>query len=224
MKPFRLALLSLVSATALLAADAVGWETLFNGTSTAKWRGYKQSDFPTKGWVVEDGALKVQGGGGDLVTRDQYGSFELLWEWKVSPGANSGLIYHVSEEFGASYETGPEYQILDDAKHGDGKNPKTSAGALYALIAPNANKQLKPVGEWNKSRLVIYGAHVQHWLNGKLIVQYDLGSPELKALIAQSKFKDMPKFAQVTSGHICLQDHGDAVWYRNIRVKRLEVK
>ncbi|HTH47946.1 MAG TPA: DUF1080 domain-containing protein [Candidatus Limnocylindria bacterium] len=233
MKALRIALLSLFSATALLAADAVGWETLFDGTSapaaalsTAKWRGYRQTGFPAKGWVVEGGALKVQagGGGGDLVTRDTYGSFELLWEWKVSEGANSGLIYHASEEFGASYETGLEYQLLDDAKHGDGKNPKTSAGALYALIAPNQDKQLRPVGEWNKSRLVIYGSHVQHWLNGKLIVQYDLASPELKALIAQSKFKDMPKFAQVADGHICLQDHGNDVWFRYIRVKRLEVK
>ncbi len=223
MKPLRLALLGLFSATALLAADAPAWETLFDGTSTAKWRGYKQTDFPAKGWVVEGGALKVQGGGGDLVTRDSYESFELLWEWKVSAGANSGVIYHVSEQFDASYQTGPEYQILDDAKHPDGQNPKTSAGALYALIAPNTDKQLRPVGEWNKSRLVIYGSHVQHWLNGKLIVQYDLASPELKELIGVSKFKDMPQFARVTSGHICLQDHGDAVWYRNIRVKRLEV-
>lgn len=226
MKPLRLALLGLLTATSLRAADAGAWETLFDGTSTAKWRGYKQTDFPAKGWAVEAGALKVEshGGGGDLVTREKFDSFELLWEWKVSEGANSGLIYHVSEEFGASYETGLEYQILDDAQHGDGKNPKTSAGALYALIACKAGKQLKPVGEWNKSRLVIYGAHVQHWLNGKLVVQYDLGSPELTALIAQSKFKAMPKFALEASGHICLQDHGDAVWYRNIRVKRLEVK
>jgi hypothetical protein len=226
MKPLRLALLSLLSASALLAADPAGWETLFDGTSTAKWRGFKKTDFPAKGWVVEGGALKVEagGGGGDLVTRDQYGSFELQWEWKVSEGANSGLMYHVSEAFGASYETGPEYQILDDAKHGDGKNPRTSAGALYALIAPNADKQLRPVGEWNKSRLVVHGQHVQHWLNGKLIVQYELGSPELKGLIAQSKFKDMPKFAQEPTGHICLQDHGNTVWYRNIRLKHLTVK
>lgn len=223
MKPLRLALLSLFSATALLAADAPLWETLFDGTSTAKWRGYKQTDFPAKGWVVEGGALKVQGGGGDLVTRDSYENFELLWEWKASEGANSGVMYHVSEQFDASYQTGPEYQILDDAKHPDGKNPKTSAGALYALIAPNKDKQLRPVGEWNKSMLMVYGSHVQHWLNGRLIVQYDLASPELKELIGVSKFKDMPQFARVTSGHICLQDHGDAVWYRNIRLKHLEV-
>ena len=226
MKTLRRTLLGLLTATSLLAADPGGWQALFDGTSTTNWRGYKQANFPTKGWVIEAGTLKVEskGGGGDLVTREKFASFELLWEWKVSEGANSGLIYHVSEEFGASYETGLEYQILDDTQHGDGKNPKTSAGALYALIAANAAKQLHPVGQWNKSRLVVYGPHVQHWLNGKLIVQFELGSPELKALIAQSKFKDMPKFAQEASGHICLQDHGDAVWYRNIRVKRLEVK
>ena len=224
MKPLRFAVLGLLTAAALHAADSGGWETLFDGASTAKWRGYKKTDFPAKGWVVEDGALKVLGGGGDLVTRQKYDSFELQWEWKVSPGANSGVIYHVSEEFGASYETGMEYQILDDSKHGDGKNPKTSAAALYALIAGNADKRLKPVGEWNKSRIVVQGPLVQHWLNGKLVVQYELGSPELTALIAQSKFKDMPKFARETLGHICLQDHGDPVWYRNIRVKRLDVK
>ena len=221
MKSLLLATLTLFTAHALLAADAGGWETLFDGTSTAKWRGYKQADFPAKGWVIEDRALKTQGGGGDLVSRDSFESFELLWEWKVSPGANSGVMYHVSEEFGASYETGPEYQILDDAKHADGKNPKTSAAALYSLVACNTEKQLKPVGEWNKSRLVVQGPLVQHWLNGKLVVQYELGSPELTALIAQSKFKSMPKFARETSGHLCLQDHGDPVWYRTIRVKRL---
>ena len=126
------------------------------------------------------------------------------------------------EEFGAPYETGPEYQVLDDAKHGDGKNPKTSAGALYALIACNEKKALRPVGEWNKSRLVISGTHGEHWLNGRQVVRYDLGSPEMQALIAGSKFKSMPKFAQEKSGHICLQDHGDAVWFRDIRVKRLQ--
>ena len=223
MKPLRFLALFLFTATLLRAADVGGWETLFDGVSTAKWRGYKQKDFPAKGWVVEGGALKVQGGGGDLVTREKFDHFQLQWEWKVSPGANSGVIYRVSEEFGASYETGPEYQILDDAKHADGKNPKTSAGALYALIAGDARKQLHPVGEWNKSLLIVQGPAVQHWLNGKLVVQYTLGSPELKALIAGSKFKDMPKFAQEPTGHICLQDHGDAVWYRNIRVKRLEM-
>jgi hypothetical protein len=157
MKPLRLVLLSLVTVSTLLAGEAPGWETLFDGTSTAKWRGFKRADFPAKGWVIENGALKVQAGvgGDDLVTRDEYGSFELLWEWKVSEGANSGLLYHASEEFGASYETGLEYQILDDAKHGNGKNPKTSAGALYALIAPGKEKHLQPVGEWNKSRLVV---------------------------------------------------------------------
>ena len=221
MKPFCSIVLSLLSATALLAADDAGWEKLFDGTSTAKWRGYKQTGFPAKGWTVEGGALKVLGGGGDLVTREKYESFELEWQWKVSPGANSGVMFHVSEDFGAPYETGPEYQVLDDAKHGDGKNPKTSAGALYALIACNEKKALRPVGEWNKSRLVISGTHGEHWLNGRQVVRYDLGSPEMQALIAGSKFKSMPKFAQEKSGHICLQDHGDAVWFRDIRVKRI---
>lgn len=199
-----------------------GWEVLFDGKDTSKWRGYKQDKFPEKGWKVENGALRhVAGaGGGDLVTREKFGSFELRFDWKVAPGANSGVIYRVTEDRGASYETGPEYQVLDDAKHGDGKNPKTSAGALYALIAPNAAKVLKPVGEWNKARIVVRGNHVEHWVNKKKVVEYEWGSAEITQLIAGSKFKDMPGFAKNTSGHICFQDHGDDVWFRKIKIRK----
>jgi hypothetical protein len=128
-------------------------------------------------------------------------------------------MYRVSEKPGAPYETGPEYQVLDDAKHGDGKNPKTSAAALYALIACNAEKALNPVGEWNKARIVIKGNKAEHWLNKKKVVEYQWGGSETQALIAGSKFKDMPGFAKNASGHICLQDHGDDVWFRNIKIR-----
>lgn len=205
------------------AAKGAGWEVLFNGKNTSRWRGYKQEKFPEKGWKVEGDALRhVAGeGGGDLITREKFGSFELRFDWKVAPGANSGVIYRVTEDRGASYETGPEYQVLDDTKHADGKNPKTSAGALYALIAPNADKALKPVGEWNKARIVVRGSHVEHWVNKKKVVEYEWGSPEVKQLIAGSKFKGMPGFARNAEGHICFQDHGDDVWFRKIRIRRL---
>jgi hypothetical protein len=198
------------------------WEVLFDGKDTSKWRGFKAEKFPEKGWVVESGTLRHEAGkgGGDLVSKESYGDFELRFDWKVAPGANSGVMYRVTEDHAASYETGPEYQVLDDAKHGDGKNPKTSSAALYALIACNAEKALRPVGEWNKARIVVKGGRVEHWLNKKKVVEYAWGGPETKALIAASKFKDMPGFAKNGSGHIVLQDHGDDVWFRKIKIRR----
>jgi len=207
----------------LTAAEQPRWEVLFDGKSTAAWRAYRGKEFPKKGWVVEDGTLHVQAkaGGGDIVTREKYQDFELTFEWKVAPGANSGVMYRVTEEPGAPYETGPEYQVLDDSKHGDGKNPKTSASALYALMAANSSKQLKPVGEWNQAKIVVVGTKVEHWLNGAKVVDCDLAGAEVKDLIAKSKFKDWAGFAKQPSGHICLQEHGDDVWFRDIRVRRL---
>lgn len=210
----------------LVAAGKARWEVLFDGRSTDAWRSYRGTAFPTKGWVVENGTLRVikGGGGGDLVTREQYEDFELTFEWKVSPGANSGVMYRVREDRGAPYETGPEYQVLDDSRHGDGRNPKTSAGALYALIACNAEKQTKPVGEWNAGRIVVSGGRVEHWLNGKRVVAYEWDGPDVRGLISKSKFKDWAGFSRQPSGHICLQDHGDDVWYRDIRIRRLGPK
>lgn len=206
------------------AASAQEWTVLFDGKSTDQLRGYKMEGFPDKGWKVEAGALKTIVGGKevDLITKDKFQNFEFEVEWKTSPGGNSGIIYNVLEEPSQSYETGPEMQVLDDDKHPDGKTPKTSAGALYALIAPSAEKKLKPVGEWNQARLVIKNKHVEHWLNGVKIVEYEWGSDELKALIAKSKFKDMPLFAKSTvGGHIALQHHGQEVWYRNLKIRKL---
>jgi hypothetical protein len=199
------------------------WEILFDGKDTSKWRAYKGDKFPAKGWKVEDGTLRhVAGeGGGDLITTGKFANFELRFDWKVAPGANSGVIYRVTEDRGASYETGPEYQVLDDSKHGDGKNPKTSAAALYALIACNAEKALKPVGEWNKARIVVKGNRAEHWLNKKKVVEYEWGGSETAKLISESKFKDMPGFAKNSSGHICIQDHGDDVWFRKIKIRKL---
>jgi hypothetical protein len=198
------------------------WEVLFDGKSVNKWRGYKMNSFPEQSWKVEEGALKTIAGaeGPDIVTKESFQNFELELEWKVKPGANSGIMYRVSEDFGAPYETGPEMQVLDDDKHADGKDPKTSAGSLYALIAPK-NKKLRPVGEWNRVRIVVQGNQVEHWLNGVKVVEFELGSAELNQLIGRSKFKDMPRFGKEPGGHIDLQHHGDEVWYRKVRVRRL---
>ena len=203
-------------------AKAGKWKVLFDGTSVDKWRGYKINSFPDRSWKVVDGALKTIAGaeGPDIVTKQKFENFELELEWKVSPGANSGIMYRVSEDFGAPYETGPEMQVLDDDKHADGRDPKTSAGSLYALIAPK-NKKLRPVGKWNQVRIVVQGNQVEHWLNGVKVVEFALGSAELNQLIARSKFNDMPRFAKEKTGFIDLQHHGDEVWYRKIRVRRL---
>jgi hypothetical protein len=204
---------------------AAAMTVLFDGTNTDAWRGYKRETFPEKGWAVKDGTLSPIVGGDrvDLITKDVYRDFDLELEWKVGPMGNSGVMYDVAETEPESYYTGPEMQVLDDIGHKDGQNSKTSAGSLYALVAPTG-KVLKPVGEWNKARIVKKGNHVEHWLNGKKVVEYELGSPALAALIKDSKFKEWPKFAQATEGHIVLQHHGDPAWFRNVRITGTPVK
>jgi len=199
------------------------FEILFDGKSTDKWRGYKRQDFPAKAWTIEEGVLKTNPKADpvDIVTKAKYDNFDLQFEWKVTPGANSGVMFHANEDFDEAWNTGPEYQVVDDEKHADGKNPKTSAAALYALIAPKG-KELKPAGEWNEGRILVQGKHVEHYLNGQKVVEYDLGSPELEALIAKSKFASMPKFAKLDTGYIVLQHHHDEVAYRNVKVRRLK--
>jgi Domain of Unknown Function (DUF1080)/DnaJ domain len=203
-------------------ATKTGWELLFDGKLTENWRGYGRNTFPDKAWTVEDGALKSIAGNDnvDLVTKNEYENFELELEWRISRGGNSGIMFHVSEEFPEPYNTGPEMQVLDDSENKDGRNPKTSAGSLYGLIAP-INKKLKPVGEWNAVRIIVNGKHVEYWLNGARVVEYELGSQVLDALIAESKFKDKSRLAREKTGHIDLQHRHDEVWYRNIRVRRL---
>ncbi len=201
------------------------WKVLFDGKSTDSWRGYKREDFPAKSWIIENGAIKTVVGAErvDLITKDKYRNFELELEWRVSPKGNSGIIYNVSEDLEQSWHTGLEMQVLDDGGHVDGKAPKTSAGALYALIAPTGSV-LRPVGQFNKARLVVNNNRVEHWLNGKKVVEYTLGSDEVKGLIAQSKFKEFPRFAQEPGGHIGIQHHGEEVWYRKVRIRNLDEK
>jgi hypothetical protein len=194
-----------------------GWKVLFDGKSIDAFRGFRQASFPTNSWVVEGGALKsLPKRQVDLITREQYGNLELELEWKVAKAANSGIMFHVSEQESKMYVSGPEMQIVDDADTEDGMNPKTSAGSHYDLIAPK-NKQCHPAGEWNRIRLIVRGSHVEHWMNGAKILEYELGSEPLKALIADSKFKAWPRFANEKTGHIALQNHGNSVWFRNSR-------
>ena len=195
------------------------WRTLFDGRSLEAWRGFKKDSVPA-GWQAVDGALTRVGEAGDLITRDQFGDFELTLEWKVAEGGNSGIMYRVTETADATYETGPEMQVLDDAHHKDGESRLTAAGSAYGLYAAPAGV-VKPAGQWNAVRIVVRGNHVEHWLNGTKVVEYELGSPDWEARVRNSKFKQWPGYGRAASGHIALQDHGDRVAYRNIKVRTL---
>lgn len=200
----------------------LGFKFLFNGTSLDAFRGYNKKELP-KGWVIADEVLAYVPGveGGDMVTKEQYTDFDLRLEWKIAEGGNSGIMTHVKEiEGAATFQSGIEMQVLDDDRHGDGKNPLTSAGSAYGLYAPSAKVRLQ-ANEWNQARLVSKGNHVEHWLNGVKIVEYEKDSPDFKEKLAKSKFKDWKDFAKFSIGHIAFQDHGDVVAYRNIRIRKL---
>ena len=214
-----------------------GWQLLFDGKTLIGWRGIGYDTVPTSHWVVVDGAIKkiasgnvprVADGrplvGGDLMTVDSFADFELSFEWKVTAGANSGVKYNVSEAMSVDpphSAIGFEYQILDDDRHEDGKLPSHRAGALYDLVAPNEIKRLRPVGQWNSSRIVFRGNHGEHWLNGAKIVEFDLGTARMDSLLAASKYKTIPGFGQKRTGHIVLQDHGDEVYFRSLKLRPL---
>ena len=195
------------------------WRSLFDGRTTTGWRGFRMDTIPG-GWRVVDGALTRVAAGGDIITTDQFANFELELEWKVAPGGNSGIMFHVTEDSDATYKSGPEMQVLDDAAHADGRSRLTAAGADYGLHPAPAGV-VKPGGEWNAVRLVVNGPHVEHWLNGIKVVEYELWTPEWEAKVAASKFAKWPGFGLARTGHIALQDHGDRVAYRNIRIRVL---
>jgi hypothetical protein len=200
------------------AEKNAGWKVLFDGVTLRGWRGLN-NEAPGNGWKISDGELTVAGDGGDLVTADEFGDFELSLEWKIGKGGNSGILYRVDMEEPTTFETGPEYQLLDN------KNAQESAlhlaGALYDLVPPSKDRT-RPFGEWNEARIVVRGWRVEHWLNGEKIVDFNLASPEARELIARSKFRSMPKFATLPRGHIALQDHGDPVSFRNIKIRELK--
>jgi hypothetical protein len=205
------------------AEKQAGWKLLFDGKTTKGWRGYTQTAMPAKGWRIEDGTLKKVGGerGGDIITVEKFNDFDLTWEWRISPGGNNGLKYLVTEDRPSA--PGQEYQLIDDMKNADAKvGPHRATGSFYDVLPPSDDKPLRPAGEWNQSRILIQGNHVEHWLNGKKVVDADLASPEIKALIAASKFKAYPQFAQEREGYVALQFHGDEVAYRNVRIRTLD--
>src|SRR5687768_15760275 len=208
--------------TLTAAEKAAGWKLLFNGRSLEGWRGYK-AEAVGEGWKVQDGALVLTAAkAGDIMTAAEFADFELSFEWKISEGGNSGVIYRVGLGESASYRTGPEYQVLDNVKATDNKLGNHLAGSLYDMGAEIPRDLPKPVGEWNQSRLVVRGWKVEHWLNGKKVVDVDLASPEGKAAIAASKFKAWPKFASLSRGHIAFQEHGNVVSYRSIKIRELK--
>lgn len=231
MKTFSIYLIALVAllGTRTYAQSTSGWTYLFDGKLTDALRGYKMTGFPSSAWAVEDGALVAQTGvpNIDLVTKQPYKNFELTFDWKVSKAGNSGIFYYVVEDAVSESGNGNspnwldnfEMQLLDDIDFND-KAPIRSAGSLYDLIIPT-NKQLKPVGEYNTARLIVNNNHVEHWLNGRNVVTYDIGSPDLNRRIEASKYKDNPKFGKSTNGLIMIQHHGQKVWFKNVRVRSL---
>jgi uncharacterized protein len=201
------------------SSESGDWRPLFDGKTTTGWRGYRSDRVPD-GWQVVDGALTLVGKGGDIITTESFRDFELELEWKVPPGGNSGVFYRVDETAKLIWHHAHEMQVLDNEGHKDGITPATSAGSVYALYAP-ARDVSRPAGEWNQARVVARGAHVEHWLNGEKILEFEVGSPDWKARVEASKFRAHPGFGRAEAGPIGLQDHDDRVQFRNIRIRAL---
>jgi len=217
---------------------ADGWRLLWDGRTTSGWRGAKLDTFPAKGWEIRDGALTVlategkeSAAGGDIVTKERFREFELVLDFKITEGANSGIKYYCQPNLdpitgtGAKAATGSaiglEFQILDDARHPDakmGRDGNRTVASLYDLI-PAAGKRVNAVGAWNTARVVSRGRHVEHWLNGVRVLSYQRSSPAFRALVAQSKYRDIPGFGEWEDGHILLQDHGNEVSFRNVKIR-----
>ncbi len=230
--------------TLSVAEKNQGWKLLFDGKAFNGWRSYFDNMDPAKGWSIEAGYFKnskgngrPRSGGGDLMTTELFTDFDFRFEWSMPPGGNSGVYYLFQErqdkpgvgmymgDDGRS-PVGFEYQLLDDERHPDAlKNgPIRSTGSLYSLVPPNDTKRLKPAGEFNESRIVVNGKHVEHWLNGAKIVEYDLGSPALLDAIARSKYKDVPGYGVKGKTRILLQDHGDEVRFRSLKIRPISVR
>lgn len=204
------------------------WEVLFDGENTGKWISVKSGEFPSKGWEIKDGALfPNKEKGGDIITREKYGDFELVLDFKLTEKANGGIKYFVdsvtNEETGKTSMNGLEYQIIDDYNHPEiSKNPhgESSTASLY-LVYPPVNKTLNPPGQWNHVKIRAKGKHVEHWLNGVKVVSYKKGSKDFRNRMAKTKFHVYKNYGELREGHIILTEHGDVVYYKNIKVRRL---
>lgn len=196
--------------------ERAGWKLLFDGTTTRGWRNYRQSTV-APGWQVVDGALVRADAAGDIITIEQFEAFELVLEYRISPGGNSGLMFHVTEDEAKPWQTGPEVQILDNAAGRD----VTKAGWLYGLYVPDVDAT-KPAGEWNEIRLRVTPEKGETWMNGRKYYEFVKGSDDWNARVAKSKFAAMPRFGTARTGHICLQDHGDVVAFRNVKIRPLD--
>jgi hypothetical protein len=203
------------------AESAGGWRLLFNGRDMSQWRGYKRSDVPP-GWRVEDGAMVKEKPTGDLVSRDQFANFELAFDWKLGTGGNSGMFFRGTEEYEYIFWSAPEYQLLDDVGHPDGKLRLTAAGSAFGLYPAPAGV-VHPAGEWNSSLLIVRGSHVEHWMNGVKLLEYELGSPEWEANVKASKFGKWPNYGRHPSGYLGIQgDHDGVLALRSIRIRELK--
>lgn len=237
MKTLRVFLLSFVFASASMAVpdrgantltpdeQAAGWRLLWDGTSSAGWRGTRTDAFPADIWRMKDGVLSVRAAGGqgrgDIVTDETFGDFELSVDFRLTPGANSGIKYFVAE--GTSL--GLEFQLLDDALHPDakgGRNGNRTLGSVYDLYPASAAKKVRPIGEWNTARIVSRGAHVEHWLNGEKVAAYERFTDAFRRDVQESKYVVSPGFGEWKEGRILLQDHGDEVHFRNLKIRPLK--
>ena len=215
-----LTLASTLLLTLAFSAQGGDWQSLFDGKSLAGWNDGKGGK-PGAGWIIDDGAIHLSDKGGQIYSVKEYGNFEFEFEWKVAAASNSGVKYKITKH-GKSL-LGPEFQVLDDKGHSNGKNPKTSAGSLYDLFAPSGGKVLKPVGEWNTAKIVVNGTKFEHWINGKKILEVDTTSDAWAKAVAGSKFKKIADdFAKNEKGKIMLQDHGDKVGFRNLRIREMD--
>lgn len=210
--------------------SAAGWTLLFDGNSTGSWRAWNGDAFPSKGWIVRDNSLQClktngrpNGGGGDIVTRKEYSNFDFRWDWKIAEGGNSGVIYFLRRRERPDRSTGlliygHEYQLLDDEGKEFAKVPAArKAGALYGVIAAT-EKTLRPVGQFNSSRILVQGDRIEHWLNGKKVVSYELGAPTFESTMSKSKYAQLPGYGKKIRTPLLLQDHGHAVSFRNLKI------
>ena len=222
------------------AEKSAGWRLLWDGKTSEGWRTPRSETFPVKGWEMTHNVISVKhsngnesGGGGDIITRERFSEFELVFDFKLTEVANSGVKYFVQPNISpidkvtgkptaVGSAIGYEFQLLDDQRHPDakaGRNGNRTLGSFYDVLPASTNKHPNAIGEWNTARILVKGKHVEHWLNGEKILEYDFGSEEVTKAVAQSKFKDIPEFGQFKDGHILLQDHGDQVFFRNIKIR-----